>query len=113
MGKSFTKVRKNANIRKRYNQVSHLTKDTTWESNKSTININKSQDVSLFPAGDHKATMNRRESMINTKYPKLHAAQQQLLRPLNNLVNGSFRNRENLQYKKAADLVLLSLEINK
>ena len=33
-----------AKIRKRYNQVPHLTQDTTWESNKNTINItNKSQ----------------------------------------------------------------------
>ena len=33
-------------IRKRYNQVPNLTQDTTWESNKNTINItNKSQGV--------------------------------------------------------------------
>ena len=45
-----------AKIRKRYNQLPHMTQDTTWESNKSTINIaNKSQEVSPFPAGDHKA----------------------------------------------------------
>ena len=30
----FIKVRKTAKIRKRYNQVPHLTQDTTWESNK-------------------------------------------------------------------------------
>ena len=47
-------------IRIRYNQVPHLTQDTEWESNKNTINIiNKSQEVSPFPAGDHKAAMNR------------------------------------------------------
>ena len=40
-------VRKEATIRKRYNQVPNLTQDTTWESNKTTINItNKSQQVS-------------------------------------------------------------------
>ena len=56
------KVRKTAKIRKRYNQVPHLIQDTTWESSKNTINItNKSQEVSPFPAGDHKAAMNRRE----------------------------------------------------
>ena len=56
-----------AKIRKRYNQVPHLTQDTTWERNKYTINItNRSQEDSPFPAGDHKATMNRRESMRNT-----------------------------------------------
>ena len=51
-------VRKTAKIRKRYNMG----------SNKNTINItNKSQVVSFFPAGDHKAAMNRRESMRNTQ----------------------------------------------
>ena len=33
-----------------------------------TINVtNKSQEVSPFAAGDHKAAMNRRESMTNTR----------------------------------------------
>ena len=65
------KVRKTPKIRKRYNQVSHLTQETTWESNKNSINIiNKSQEVSPFPAGDHKAAMNRRESMRNTNDPQ-------------------------------------------
>ena len=31
------KVRKGAKIRNRYNQVPHLTQDTTWESNKNTV----------------------------------------------------------------------------
>ena len=62
------KVGTSAKIRKRYNQVPHLTQHTTWESNKNTINItNKSQDVSLFPSGGHKAAMNGRESMTNTR----------------------------------------------
>ena len=65
------KVRKTAKIRKRYNQVAHLTQDTTWESNKNTINItNKSQEVSPFPSGDLKAAMNRRESIRNTRQKK-------------------------------------------
>ena len=65
------KVRKTAKIRKRYNQVPHLTQDTTWESNKNTINVtNKSQEVSPFPAGDHKAAMGRRKSMKNTRRKK-------------------------------------------
>ena len=55
-------VRKTAKSRKRYNQVPYLTQDTTMESNKNTINItNKSQEVNPFPAGDHKAAMNRHE----------------------------------------------------
>ena len=33
-----------------------------------SLNItNKSQEVSPFPAGDHKAAMNRRVSMTNTR----------------------------------------------
>ena len=63
------KVRKMAKIRNRYNQVPHLTRDVTWESNKTTINItNKSKEVSPFPASDHKAAMNRRKSMTITRH---------------------------------------------
>ena len=61
--------KKDDKIRKRYNQVLHLTQDTTWESNKKSINItNKSQEVSPFRAGDHKAAMNRRESIRNKRH---------------------------------------------
>ena len=73
------KVRKTAKIRKRYNQVPHLTQDTTRESYKGTINItNKSQEVSPFPAGDHKAAMNRRESMKNTRHKNTNDHQKKL-----------------------------------
>ena len=34
-------IRKAARIRNRYNQVPHLSLDTKWESNKTTINITK------------------------------------------------------------------------
>ena len=62
-------VRKTAKIRKRCNQVPHLTQDTTWESSANTINItNKSQEVNPFQAGDHKAAINRRESMTSTRH---------------------------------------------
>ena len=58
-----------AKIRNEYNQVPHLTKDTVWESNMPQLDItNKSQEVSLFPAGDQKAAMNRRQSMTNTRH---------------------------------------------
>ena len=67
------KVRKEAKIMKRYNQVPHLTQDTAWESNKNTINItNKSNEVSPFSAGDHKAAMNRRKSTRETQDTKKH-----------------------------------------
>ena len=63
------KVRKKAKIRNRYNQALHLTQDTTLESNKYTIkhHAQESQEVSPFPAGDHKATINRQENTKNTK----------------------------------------------
>ena len=53
----------------RYNQVPHLTQDTTWESHRNTRkhHIQESQEVSPFPAGDHKAAMNRQDCMTDTK----------------------------------------------
>ena len=64
----YMEVRKIAKIRKLYNQVPHMTQDTTWNSNKNTKLItNKSQENSSFQAGDHKAAMNRRESMRHKK----------------------------------------------
>ena len=59
------KVRKTAKIRKRYNQVPHLTQDTTWESNKK-YNKHHQQEPrgQPFPS-KHKAAMNRRESIRN------------------------------------------------
>ena len=59
---AVVEVRKEANIRNRYNQVPYLTQNTTWESDKNTIKHHK-QELSPFPAGDHKAAMNRRESI--------------------------------------------------
>ena len=65
----MVKIQKTARIRKQYNQVPHLSKDTKWESNKITINTkNKSQEVSLYPSSDHKAAVNRRESMTNIRH---------------------------------------------
>ena len=65
-----TKVRKNANIKNRYNQVTHLTQDTIWESdeNISKHHIQERQEVRYFPTGDLNATSNRDGSMakINT-----------------------------------------------
>ena len=61
LGFSPFKVMKKAEIRKRYNQVSHLTQDTGWERDKNTAKrlIQESQEVSPFPAGDHKAARHR------------------------------------------------------
>ena len=63
------KIRKAARIRNQYNQAPHLTQDITWESDKTQLNIkNESHVTSPFPAGDHKAARNRRESMTNTRH---------------------------------------------
>ena len=55
------KVSKVAKIRNRYNQVPYLTPDTKEKVTNSQLDItNESQEVSPFPAGDHKAHINRR-----------------------------------------------------
>ena len=55
------RVSKGAKIRNRYNQVPHLTQDTNGKVTTSQLDItNESQEVSPFPAGDHKAHINRR-----------------------------------------------------
>ena len=56
------KVRKRAKIRNRNNQAPQLTHDTNGKVTTSQLDIkNESQEVSPFPAGDHKASTNRRE----------------------------------------------------
>ena len=53
-------VSKGAKIRNRYNQVPHLTQDTNGRVTNSQLDTtNESQEVSPFPAGDHKAHINR------------------------------------------------------
>ena len=55
------KVSKGAKIRNRYNQVPHLTQDNNGKVTNSQLDTtNDSQEVSPFPAGDHKAHINRR-----------------------------------------------------
>ena len=55
------KVSRGAKIRNRYNQVPHLTQDTNGKVTNSQLDTtNESQEVSTFPAGDHKAHINRR-----------------------------------------------------
>ena len=54
-------VSKDAKIRNRYNQVPHLTQDTNGKVTNSHLDTtNESQEVSPFPAGDHKAHIDRR-----------------------------------------------------
>ena len=54
------KVSKGAKISSRYNQVPHPTQHTNWKVTNSQLDTtNESQEVSPFPAGDHKAHINR------------------------------------------------------
>ena len=54
------KVSKGAKIRNRYNQEPHLTQDTNRKVTNSQLDTtNESQEVSPFPAGDHKAHINK------------------------------------------------------
>ena len=60
------KVSKGAKIRNRYNQVPHLTQDTNGKVTNSQLDTtNESQEVSPFPAGGHKAHINRRTQRHN------------------------------------------------
>ena len=60
------KVSKGAKTRNRYNLVPHLTQDTNGKVTNSQLYTTKeSQEVSPFPAGDHKAQMNRRAQRHN------------------------------------------------
>ena len=55
------KVSKGAKIRNQNNQIPHLTQDTNGKVTNSQLDTtNGSQEVSPFPAGDHKAHINRR-----------------------------------------------------
>ena len=59
--KQHFEVSKGAKIRNRYKQVPHLTQDTNGKVTNSPLDTtNESQEVSPFPAGNHKANINRR-----------------------------------------------------
>ena len=61
-----SKVSKGAKIRNGYNQVPHLTQDTNWKvTNSQSDTTNGSQEASPFPAGHHKAHVNRRAQRHN------------------------------------------------
>ena len=67
------KVSKGAKIRNRYNQVPHLTQDTNGKVTTSQLyTTNESPEVSSFPAGDHKAQINRRAQRHNKHKREKH-----------------------------------------
>ena len=83
-------VTKKANIRNRYNKVTHLTQDTLRESDKSTRkrHIQKRLEVSPFPAGDQKAVSHRQGNMSKTNtYKKIHKRSTALERSVRNWRN--------------------------
>ena len=55
----------------RYNQVPHLTQDTNGKVTHSQLDT-ESQEVSPFPAGDHKAQINRRAQMHQKQKTENH-----------------------------------------
>ena len=61
----YTKVRKKAKIRNRYNQEPHLNQDTEWESDKIQENITH-REITHFPSGDHKTARHRLDNMSKT-----------------------------------------------
>ena len=64
--KDAAKVSKGAKISSRYNQVRHPTQDTKGKVTNSQLDTtHESQEVSPFPAGDHKAQINRRAQRHN------------------------------------------------
>ena len=60
----FTQERKRAKIRNRYNQAPYLDTNVKVTTSQSDI-TNESQEVSPFPAVDHKTTTNRRAWKLN------------------------------------------------
>ena len=71
------KVRKRAKIWNRYNQVPHLTQDTNGKATNSQLDItNKRQEVSPLPAGDHKASIDRRTRNHNKHETELFQTEQ-------------------------------------
>ena len=63
------KVSKKAETMNRYNQVQHLTQDTTWESDKNTRkhHIQESLEVSPFLAGDHQTRKHDKHETNNER----------------------------------------------
>ena len=65
-GQIYTDVRKMANIRNQYNQVRHLYQDINGKETNSQVDItNERQEVSPFPAGDLRISINRRAQQHN------------------------------------------------
>ena len=78
------RVRKGAKIRYQYNQEPRLTQDTNVKVSKSQLDTaNESQEVSPFPAGDHKAQINRRAQRHNKNNQQKHKGSTKEVPPWN------------------------------
>ena len=89
----LVKVSQGAKIRNQYNQAPHLTQDVIGKVTNSQYDItNESQNVSTFPAGDHKAQINRRtqrQSKHKTeKTEKIHKSSTALERSIKYFTRG-------------------------
>ena len=86
------KVSKGAQIRNRYNQVPLLAQNSNGKVTNSQLDItNESQEVSSFPAGDHKAHINRlaqRHSKHKTEKIKIHKRSTALERSVKTFTGG-------------------------
>ena len=84
----FVKVSQGAKIRNRCNQVPHITQDTNGKVTNSQLDTtNESQEVSPFPAGDHKAHINRRTKAKQTQHRKKHKISTTEVPPWNGHLN--------------------------
>ena len=62
-----------------------------------THHIQESQEVSPFPAGDHKAARNGRDSMVKTNTQKKDPQKKHRLRPVSKKITGGLKQVSRLQ----------------
>ena len=107
------KVRKEANIRKRRNQVPHLTQDTTWESNKHTINItNKSKEATPPPHPHTHTHTSRRPQGSNEQTPQILSTRNTRLRKTQTTHEWNTKSafqQQQWNYKTSSDKISYSL----
>ena len=104
------KVSNDTKIRNRYNQVPHLTQDTNGKETNSQLDTkNKSQEVSPFPAGDHKAHANRRAQRHSKhKTEKTHKRSTKEVPPW----NSQYKSKLKMLYQEEISVGSLLLKTN-
>ena len=113
---TLVKVSKGAKIRIRYNQVPQPAQDTNGKVTNSQLDTtNESQEVSPFPAGDHKAHINRRAQRHSKhKTEQKHKTSTKEVPPWNGQQNISLEglNRFNGAPISVNSVTVLTLVIN-